>query len=223
MKHRWWGSAEGLIYIVQQPHPLKQSAVYNGSVPFGYSLNSSFDTGNDSWLSSGGWQVLHLFRKCCRCSVGRESGRPRGLALRGQLQCTLHKSEEERWTVELSISGSDVPFYMLTLSIYSAKLCIGEWKMPFEVICYEPMVFMILTCRWQNTHSCTQNQITCKSVWSANSEPSVSHCTRLLTTTNKTLFHFQTGLSRLRYKRSTQWLSTHKQQSKSHKYKMDKV
>ena len=25
----------------------------NGSVPFGYSLNSGFDTGNDSWLSSG--------------------------------------------------------------------------------------------------------------------------------------------------------------------------
>lgn len=25
----------------------------NGSVPFGYSLNSGFDTGYDSWLSSG--------------------------------------------------------------------------------------------------------------------------------------------------------------------------
>lgn len=29
----------------------------NGSVPFGYSLNSGFDTGNDSWFSSGAWQV----------------------------------------------------------------------------------------------------------------------------------------------------------------------
>lgn len=25
--------------------------------PFGYSLNSGFDTGNDSWFSSGAWQV----------------------------------------------------------------------------------------------------------------------------------------------------------------------
>lgn len=29
----------------------------NGSVPFGYSLNSGFDTGNDSWFSSGAWQM----------------------------------------------------------------------------------------------------------------------------------------------------------------------
>lgn len=29
----------------------------NGSVPFGYSLNSGFDTGYDSWFSSGAWQV----------------------------------------------------------------------------------------------------------------------------------------------------------------------
>ncbi|TMS17689.1 hypothetical protein E3U43_001758 [Larimichthys crocea] len=29
----------------------------NGSVPFGYSLNSGFDTGNDSWFSSGACQV----------------------------------------------------------------------------------------------------------------------------------------------------------------------
>lgn len=29
----------------------------NGSDPFSYSLNSGFDAGNDSWFSSGAWQV----------------------------------------------------------------------------------------------------------------------------------------------------------------------
>ena len=55
----------------------------NGSVPFGYSLNSGFDTGNDSWFSSGAWQVTHLFRKCLQvqvlCGWERAQGDPRGL------------------------------------------------------------------------------------------------------------------------------------------------
>lgn len=59
MKHRWGGSAGGLFTLYSY-HTLWNSlqAVYiNGSVPFGYSLNSGFDTGNDSWFSSGAWQV----------------------------------------------------------------------------------------------------------------------------------------------------------------------
>lgn len=53
----------------------------NGSVPFGYSLNSGFDTGNDSWFSSGAWQVgTPVQKNACmyRCSVGgREQGTQR--------------------------------------------------------------------------------------------------------------------------------------------------
>lgn len=47
----------------------------NGSVPFGYSLNSGFDTGNDSWFSSGAGQVGTPVQKMpagYRCSVGWE-------------------------------------------------------------------------------------------------------------------------------------------------------
>lgn len=53
----------------------------NGSVPFGYSLNSGLDTGNDSWFSSGAWQVgTPVQKNACmyRCSVGgREQGTQR--------------------------------------------------------------------------------------------------------------------------------------------------
>lgn len=78
---------EGLIYIVQLPHRFETvcKQFINGSVPFGYSLNSGFDTGNDSWLSSGAWQVGTPDRKknACRCTGavwagerGREKGDP---------------------------------------------------------------------------------------------------------------------------------------------------
>lgn len=125
----------------------------------------------------------------------------KGLGFRGQLQCTLHKSEE-RWTVEFSFSGSDVPFYMLTLNICSAIICMGGWKMPFEVchLLWTPMFFRIWTYRWQDI--AVHNQITCESVWSVSSELSVpsSH-----TSYNYKLglFHFQTGLAHQRYKVNT--------------------
>lgn len=88
----------------------------NGSVPFGYSLNSGFDTGNDSWFSSGAWQVGTPVQKMPAGTgalwVGESRGGrggPRGLGyhflsglalLRGkqkktkQLLCTLQKAEE---------------------------------------------------------------------------------------------------------------------------------
>lgn len=54
----------------------------NGSVPFGYSLNSGFDTGNDSWFSSGAWQVCTPVQKMPAGTgalwVGESRG-PRGL------------------------------------------------------------------------------------------------------------------------------------------------
>lgn len=40
----------------------------NGSVRFGYSLNSGFDTGNDSWFSSGAWQVGTPVQKMPACT-----------------------------------------------------------------------------------------------------------------------------------------------------------
>lgn len=41
----------------------------NGSVPFSYSLNSGFDTGNDSWFSTGAWQVGTPVQKCLQVQV----------------------------------------------------------------------------------------------------------------------------------------------------------
>lgn len=47
----------------------------NGSVPFSYSLNSGFDTGNDSWFSSGAWQVGTPVQKMPACTgVGGGGG-----------------------------------------------------------------------------------------------------------------------------------------------------
>lgn len=77
---RWEG--RGLIYIVQLPHPFETvcKQFINGSVPFGYSLNSGFDTGNDSWFSSGAWQVGTSVQKMPAGTgalwVGRERGGP---------------------------------------------------------------------------------------------------------------------------------------------------
>lgn len=71
----------GLIYIVQLPHRFETvcKQFINGSVPFGFSLNSGFDTGNDSWFSSGARQVGTPDRgrrkkkdngcRFCRCCV----------------------------------------------------------------------------------------------------------------------------------------------------------
>lgn len=64
----------------------------NGSVPFGYSLNSGFDTGNDSWFSSGAWQVGTPVQKMpagtgALC-VGESRG-PRGLGYHFMLGLAL--------------------------------------------------------------------------------------------------------------------------------------
>lgn len=122
----------------------------NGSVPFGYSLNSGFDTGNDSWFSSGAWQVGTPVQKMPAGTgalwVGESRG-PRGLgyhfllglALWGRRKnnrkkknspCTLQKAEEENESVHKiggrghSIPSSDVPSHMHTLT-YSVKLWMG--------------------------------------------------------------------------------------------------
>lgn len=75
---------EGLIYIVQLPHRFETvcKQFINGSVPFGYSLNSGFDTGNDSWLSSGAWQVGTPDRKKTPAGV--------------QVLCELEKERERK-------------------------------------------------------------------------------------------------------------------------------
>lgn len=58
----------------------------NGSVPFGFSLNSGFDTGNDSWFSRGclsgrrgkGVGGAHLSRDTRRALCRRERESERG-------------------------------------------------------------------------------------------------------------------------------------------------
>lgn len=70
----------------------------NGSVPFGYSLNSGFDTGNDSWFSSGAWQVGTPVQKMPAGTgalwVGESRG-PRGLGYHFLLGLTLQEEEEK--------------------------------------------------------------------------------------------------------------------------------
>lgn len=72
----------------------------NGSVPFGYSLNSGFDTGNDSWFSSGAWQVgTPVQKNACRLQVfcgWERAGWPRGLGYHFQLGLALWEEEEKK-------------------------------------------------------------------------------------------------------------------------------
>lgn len=71
------GGRWGLIYIVQLPHPCETVCrqFINGSVPFGYSLNSVFffflTQVNDSWFSSGapGRWVTPVQKNACRLQV----------------------------------------------------------------------------------------------------------------------------------------------------------
>lgn len=79
----------------------------NGSVPVSYSLISGFDTGNDSWFSSGAWLVgTPVWKNACkhRCSVsGEEQGTHRSrstllagsgfLWSRGSKRMLLHSSK----------------------------------------------------------------------------------------------------------------------------------
>lgn len=65
----------------------------NGSVPFGFSLNSGFDTGNDSWFSrgclsgrrggGGGRGGAHLSRNTRQALCGRERARGEGPQVKG--------------------------------------------------------------------------------------------------------------------------------------------
>lgn len=71
----------------------------NGSVPFGYSLNSGFDTGNDSWFSSGAWQVGTPVQKMPAGTgalwVGESRG-PRGLGYHFLLGLALWGGGEKK-------------------------------------------------------------------------------------------------------------------------------
>lgn len=120
----------------------------NGSVPFGYSLNSGFDTGNDSWFSSGAWQVGTPVQKMPAGTgalwVGESTGGTQRCRLplpvgsgslkrrrRKKKKISLHSSksgggERSRWW-GLSAPSSDV----LSLT-YSAKICMGGWSRSFQ-------------------------------------------------------------------------------------------
>lgn len=101
----------------------------NGSVPFGYSLNSGFDTGNDSWFSSGAWQVGTPVQKMPAGTgalwVGESRG-PRGLGYhillglallrrkKNSFLSTLQKAEEESENVR--DQGPQYSFFRRALS-----------------------------------------------------------------------------------------------------------
>ena len=114
----------------------------NGSVPFGYSLNSGFDTGNDSWFSSGAWQVGTPVQKMpagtgalwvgesggggtqrCRLPLPVGSGSLKRRRRKKKSLCTRQKAEEENVRVE----GPQRSFFRRALT-FSAKICMGGWS-----------------------------------------------------------------------------------------------
>ncbi len=123
----------------------------NGSVPFGYSLNSGFDTGNDSWFSSGAWQVGTPVQKMPAGTGALWVGESRGTQ-RSRLPLPVGSGSLRRrkkknpfalfrrlWrkarTFAISgaagIPSSDVLSRMHTLT-YSAKICMGGWSRSFQ-------------------------------------------------------------------------------------------
>lgn len=70
----------------------------NGSVPFGFSLNSGFDTGNDSWFSRG-------------CLSGRRGGREGGggTPVQKHTPGALRAGESERASEREGLTGQRPP------------------------------------------------------------------------------------------------------------------
>lgn len=111
----------------------------NGSVPFGYSLNSGFDTGNDSWFSSGAWQVGTPVQKMPAGTgalwVGESRG-PRGLRCHFLLGLALWEEEKKNPFAlvkrlrrkERTIGGHT----LLQIQTYSAKICMRGWRTSFQ-------------------------------------------------------------------------------------------
>lgn len=88
MKHRWRGNLLGgggsyLHCTATTPFETVCKQFVNGSVPFGcfffFSLNSGFDTGNDSWFSRGACQEgAHLSRNTRQVLCRRDRARGEG-------------------------------------------------------------------------------------------------------------------------------------------------
>lgn len=123
----------------------------NGSVPFGYSLNSGFDTGYDSWFSSGAWQVGTPVQKMPAGTgalwVGESRGDPEVLFTisfwvwlswedkkeKKNSLLTFRKAEKESKNVhDQGQKYSSVSYFFfcpLTCTCeHSAKICMGGWS-----------------------------------------------------------------------------------------------
>lgn len=97
----------------------------NGSVPFGYSLNSGFDTGNDSWFSSGAWQVGTPVQKMPAGTgalwVGESRG-PRGLGYHFLLGLALWGEEKNPFALVKKLRRKARTFTISGLSAPSSDV-----------------------------------------------------------------------------------------------------
>lgn len=82
----------------------------NGSVPFGYSLNSGFDTGYDSWFSSGAWQVGTPVQKMPAGTGALWVGESRGWTQRSCLPFPFGSGSLEKTNTEKEIKKRKTPF-----------------------------------------------------------------------------------------------------------------
>lgn len=141
----------------------------NGSVPFGYSLNSGFDTGNDSWFSSGAWQVGTPVQKmpagtgALWVGESRGVGGPRGvgyhfllgLALwkeeekKKKSLCTRQKAEEENVHVE----GPQRSFFGRALSNVQCQDLHGRVEQVISILVMSNSQLKRLSHRWPWTNS----------------------------------------------------------------------
>lgn len=141
----------------------------NGSVPFGYSLNSGFDTGNDSWFSSGAWQVGTPVQKMpagtgalwvgestggtqrCRLPlpVGSSSLKRRRIRRKKKSLCTRQKVEEENVHVE----GPQRSFFGRALSNVQCQDLHGRVEQVISILVMSNSHLKRLSHRWHWTNS----------------------------------------------------------------------
>lgn len=158
MKHRWgWGGGDLLgAYLhctATIPFETVCKQFINGSVPFSYSLNSGFDTGYDSWFSSGAWQEGTPVQKTAcryRCSVcgGREQGTQRSRLPLPVGSGSLRKKKNplalikklRRKAITFTIRDHSTPFSASSLNMHtlthSAKICMVGWSRSIQYWCW---------------------------------------------------------------------------------------
>lgn len=139
------GICWGRLFTLYSYHTLWNSlqAVYKWLCSLRISLNSGFDTGNDSWFSSGAWQVGTPVQKMPAGTGALLVGEPRtsrscllpllGLALCGKKNKIFALFEKDEENARTFTRAGATEFLQGMLShmhtfTYSAKICMGGWS-----------------------------------------------------------------------------------------------